>query len=225
MSEEANRIDFLQGLEGTKITLDSSADPPFHFPRQTWVIVKKLGEFQQRMIQEEVTDGMGIPYAAGKFLCHPVGNSSKLAFMRIYIQIPVTGTEFLQAKIREKQAVPVREHKELTVLKTLRLQNCKVTPRLLGYQQGTQDTDGFIPGGYITHLIWDKVPGEPLSMERFWDMSRRDREHVRGRFRETYQELIQYGCKPLRSNMSNIIYDKSTDQMYVLLIVFSLGRR
>lgn len=84
--------EFLRGLEGTNITLNPPHEPPLHLPRQTWAIKKKLFERSQPMTQQEVTDGIGVPYAAANFLCHRMEDPSKKAFMRIYLQIPVIGT-------------------------------------------------------------------------------------------------------------------------------------
>lgn len=178
-------LEFLQGVEGTEVTLDSSTEPPFYFPRQTWVIVEKLEEWQSRSTKDE-TESLGDSLVAGKFLCHRVEDPSKLAFMRIYVQIPYIGSELIKAEERAKQAAPPFEFIELTALKTFKLQNCTAIPDLLGYQHGVQDSDGLVPGGYITHLVWDKVPGEPLRKEIFWQMDFSRREEFRARFREIY---------------------------------------
>ncbi|KAI2735741.1 hypothetical protein DTO013E5_7122 [Penicillium roqueforti] len=63
--------EFLCGLDGTAITLDPPSEPPLHLPRQTWVIDKTLSERSEWMTQQDVDDGLGLPYAAAKFLCPP----------------------------------------------------------------------------------------------------------------------------------------------------------
>lgn len=178
--------EFLCGLEGTDVTIDPPFEPPLHLPRQTWVIDKKLSERSSWMTQQEVTDDLGLPFAAAKFLCQCKENPSKKALMRIYLQIPVIGTQYQSAQIRRKQAAKPQPHVELTTLKMLKKFECDVVPDLLAYQEGKQGEDSIVPGGYITYVIWDKVPGEPLSREEFWELDLESRQAIRDKFREAY---------------------------------------
>jgi hypothetical protein len=180
--------EFICDLEGTDVTLDPPSEPPLRLPRQTWVIEKKLSERSHLMTQKEVSDidGIKLPYAAAKFLCHRKVDPSKKAFMRIYLQIPTSGTQFRSPQIRQQQADGPRPHLELTTLKTLKKLGCDVVPDLLAYQEGKQGDDGIVPGGYITYVVWDKVPGEPLSLEEFWKLDFKSRGEIRAVFRETF---------------------------------------
>ncbi|RLL97786.1 hypothetical protein CFD26_106189 [Aspergillus turcosus] len=199
--------EFQCGLEGTDVTLDS----PSH---QTWVIDKKLSERREWMTQQEVTDGLGLPFAAAKFLCHRKENPSKKAFMRIYLQIPVIGTIYQSPQIRRKEAAQPQPHRELTTLKALKELECDVVPDLLAYQEGEQGEDSIVPGGYITYVVWDKVPGEPLDAEEFWKLDLGSRQAIRDKFREAYPKLRKCGYLPRMSTMSKIIYDKATGNMH-----------
>lgn len=178
--------EFLCGLEGMDVTLDPQSEPPLHLPRQTWVIDNKLSERSQSMTQQDVTDGLGLPFAAAKFLCHLKGNSSKKAFMRIYLQIPIIGTQYQSPQIRQKQAAEPQPHVELTTLKALKKVECDVVPDLLAYQEGKQGEDSIVPGGYITYVVWDKVPGESLNAEEFWELDLESRQAIRDKFREAF---------------------------------------
>jgi hypothetical protein len=178
--------EFLCGFEGTDITLDPPSEPPLYLPRQTWAIDKKLSERSQPMTQQDFTDGLGLPFAAAKFLCHRKENPSKKAFMRIYLQIPVIGTQYQSPRIRRKQAAEPQPHVELTTLKALKKPECDVVPDLLSYQERKQGEDSIVPGGYITYVVWDKVPGEPLSEEEFWELDLKSRQTIRDKFLETF---------------------------------------
>ncbi|KAJ5788680.1 hypothetical protein N7457_003670 [Penicillium paradoxum] len=205
--------EFLCSLEGTDVTLDPSSEPPLHLPRQTWVIDKKLSERSQPMTQQDVTDGLGLPFAAAKFLCHRKEDPSKKTFMRIYLQIPVIGTRYQSPQIRRKQAAQPQPHVELTTLKALKELGCDVVPDLLAYQEGQQGEDGIVPGGYTTYIVWDKVPGEPLSAE-FWELDLQSRQAIRDKFREAFPKLKKHGYLPRMSTMSKIIYDNATGNMH-----------
>lgn len=55
-------MEYLTNLEGTQVTFDAVAEPPFIFPAQKWIILEKLGEESNRLTMEDT---------AGKFLCRP----------------------------------------------------------------------------------------------------------------------------------------------------------
>ncbi|CAI7652726.1 unnamed protein product [Penicillium crustosum] len=220
--------EFVCGLEGTDVTLDPPPEPPLYLAHQTWVIETKLSERSQPMTQEDVNDGLGIPFAAAKFLCCPKETPTKKAFMRIYLQIPVAGTQYESRQIRQEQAAKPQPHVELTTLKALKEFECDVVPDLLAYQEGKQSEESIVPGGYITYVVWDKVPGEPLNAEEFWEQDFKSRQAIRNKFREAFPVLLidmgirklkKYGYLPRMSTMSKIIYDKATGDMYVLSVI------
>lgn len=41
-------------------------------------------------------------------------------------------------------------------------------------------------GGFITYVVWDKVPGEPLNAEEFWGLDLESRQAIRDKFREAF---------------------------------------
>ncbi|CAG8903447.1 unnamed protein product [Penicillium egyptiacum] len=114
-------LQYLPGLKGAKVTLDSPPGPPFYIPPKTWQIVK-LDESANVADERDIADGLGPGYVAGKFLCQPAGSDDqqKLACMRIYKQIPTTGTEFQKPKIRAAQATEPHEPLELGALKAFK---------------------------------------------------------------------------------------------------------
>ncbi|GFF39786.1 unnamed protein product [Aspergillus lentulus] len=80
--------------------------------------------------------------------------------------------------------------------------------------EGKQDEDSIVPGGYITYVVWDKVPGEPLSEEEFWELDLESRQAIRDQFREAYPQLRKCGYLPRMPTMSKIICDKATGNMH-----------
>lgn len=105
----------------------------------------------------------------------------------MYHQIPIAGTECLNSRIRASQAVPPIQHPELTALTTLKKMACKAVLDLLGYQEGQQGHNDIVPGGFVTYIVWDKVPGEPLSENYFWKQDRKVRDVIRKEFRRVYE--------------------------------------
>ncbi|OJJ45681.1 hypothetical protein ASPZODRAFT_143567 [Penicilliopsis zonata CBS 506.65] len=222
LHEEMHTSDtpFLSGLEGTEVITD--AKPPLLLPSQTWVITEKLSERANHLTQEEINEGLGTAACtAAKFLCYRVGDPAKEpVFMRMYLQIPVIGTEFSNARVRAKQAAPPLSYPELTALKALKKVGCDVVPDLLGYQEGKQDDDGIVPGGFVTYVVWEKVPGESLTQEKFWNMELFLRDAVRKEFRGVYsinwpRKLVQCGFEPRMATLSKLIYDEASGKMHI----------
>jgi hypothetical protein len=92
--------------------------------------------------------------------------------MRIHCQLPTIGTEYDDPRARALQATPKQENAQLKALQRLKLLPCEVTPALLGYSEATQEDYDPVPGGFSVCVIWDKVPGDSLSLDYFWGLDR-----------------------------------------------------
>ncbi|CAG7931453.1 unnamed protein product [Penicillium olsonii] len=210
-------MEYLTDLEGTQVTFDAVAEPPFNFPAQKWIILEKLGEESNRLTKEDITAELGPSVTTGKFLCRPASevDDNRRAFLRIYQQVPVAGTETKNAAVRATQAVDTpSDHPELIAFRTFIKLDCDVVPRLLGYQQRQQDHDEGVPGGYITYILWEKVAGESLNLTEFWRLPFADHQALRDQFRQVYTFLL-CGYMPCMAGPSKIIYDKSSGQMHI----------
>ncbi|KAJ5677014.1 uncharacterized protein N7477_002647 [Penicillium maclennaniae] len=88
-------------------------------------------------------------------------------------------------------------------------------PRFLGYSEKTQREHDLVPGGYVKYLVWEKVPGEPLTEEFFWSLDPLVREDIRAKFRVAFEEMLRCGVKPQESRISKLIYDQSTGNVRI----------
>lgn len=126
------------------------------WPDSPWKIVRQLMEHDHQKLPNYVT-GSSPSYASITLLCANTEKSRK-ARMRIYMQVPNVSTELLESSLRPKQAAKFTPI-EPTSFKTFTRKGKNVTPRLLGYRAGKQDSTGLIPGGFMIYLVWDIVPG------------------------------------------------------------------
>lgn len=182
-------MEYLTDLEGTQVSFDAFAKPPFNFPAQKWTILKKLSEESNRLTKEDIATELGPSDTVGKFLCRPANekDDGRRAFLRIYQQVPIAGTETKKASIRASQAADTPpDYPELIAFRTFMKLDCDVVPRLLGYQHCQQDHDEGVPGGYITYILWEKVAGESLNLTEFWRLRLADRKTIRNKFRQVY---------------------------------------
>ncbi|CAG8288206.1 unnamed protein product [Penicillium salamii] len=185
---------YLSSLEGSQI--ETEAKPYLSLPREVWVIAKHLEEHGTTMSQEDVDLGRGHPLTTTKFLCYREDDpTQKPAFMRIYHQIPVLDTEYSKATVRSRQAFPIMEPVELQALRILKKKGSQVNPAFLGYQLGQQEPDDIVPGGFFTCIVWDKVPGEALTSEYFWNLNRQDCDSIRREFRRVYDFCLSWSSQ------------------------------
>ncbi|KAJ5836527.1 hypothetical protein N7447_002553 [Penicillium robsamsonii] len=210
MSNSSNSGQVLSSLEGTQITMNSPPQPPINFMPETWEIVEEIEEDTVTQSEQNFIDGQGPAYVAGRFLCRPSGAQGPFAFLRIYQQIPWLGTELRKASVRAAQATGPFEPPELQALKHFKQQGCNVIPELLAYQFEKQDKEDIIPGGFVTYVIWKKVPGEPLDFTRFWNCTFSERQNIRVKFRHIYEHIS--GFKDATNRFLNKVW---SDTHYV----------
>ncbi|KAJ5791881.1 uncharacterized protein N7518_008892 [Penicillium psychrosexuale] len=190
--------------EGDRITLDKPSP-------SEWVVGKLVNKHTYQ------SDLMRVhSYVCIQFECHNATNE-KHGFMRVYVQVPHVGYEHADQATRAREATKFTPP-ELDAYKFLTQYASQNTPHLLAYEEGTQDTGGPVPGGHITWIVWEKVPGKSLGGPRyastFWDMDREERDRVREAFLEQFPKLMKMGYFPDGAGPSNLVWDKETGALY-----------
>ncbi|KAJ5876655.1 hypothetical protein N7455_000120 [Penicillium solitum] len=137
--------------------------------------------------------------------------------MRIYVQVPHTGYDHA-AKATLAQEATKFTPPELTAYKFLTSNRSQNTPTLLAYKRGTQPTEGPVPGGHVTWIVWEKVPGKCLGDYKYafvyWDMIPEQRKRVREGFLREIRNIMKMGCFPQRPGPSNLIWNASSGALY-----------
>jgi hypothetical protein len=150
-----------------------------------WKIIKQVNEIEHQVGEQTIRNGSRPSYAAVKLLCHDICHPARQAFMRIYQQIPFTGTDVESLNDRAKQATSYT-HEELNALRSMTRMGSNITPQLLAWSEGQQNKSGLVPGGYITYLVWEIVPGlrlgDSMGADAFWGLPREQRDEVRVAF-------------------------------------------
>ncbi|KAJ5598206.1 hypothetical protein N7537_008290 [Penicillium hordei] len=219
-------------IGGTITTPSPNLPDSTPYPRRDWVVIEKLSEHPRPVTPKDFDDGMGPAYTAGKHFCRLAGSRghSKLAFMRIYKQIPLVSTELDNLSVRKAQASRPRYHVEFHALKHLTKNRCTTTPKLLGCQIDKQDENDLVPDGYIIHLVWEKVRGYYPPEIEFWSLPYSRRESIRRKFKMAYTFVteqfdyghltrpragLRFGYELSRTTASKIILNKTTDDVKV----------
>ena len=66
----------------------------------TWIVLERVNEHEHR----NDPNHSAVSYTSVKYRCKKHGDDSKIAFVRMYRQIPHLGTEFYDHATRAKQA-------------------------------------------------------------------------------------------------------------------------
>ena len=161
-----------------------------------WRILAKRKERDHQVSQEDIDEGIYSSYASIKLLCTEASNPSERVFMRIYMQVPLKNTEEEDTQTRALQALRLKP-KELTAYQTLANAPyvSKYVPALLDFEEHRQGSSNslpanLVPGGYLTIIVWERVPGVHLGdgsgkANIYWDMKDpEERKVVRAKFKE-----------------------------------------
>ncbi|KAJ5129436.1 uncharacterized protein N7515_005475 [Penicillium bovifimosum] len=105
--------------------------------------------------------------------------------------------------------------REVEARRKFRQGGCKSVPSLLGYGQSVQGEQGPVPGGYITYIVWEKVPGQVLTPDVFWSFERSKRDLVRRKFRAAYEEMTSFGWAPGGEDITKIIWDDESADLWI----------
>ncbi|RMJ23117.1 hypothetical protein PHISP_06011 [Aspergillus sp. HF37] len=140
----------------------------------------------------------------------------QLAHMRVYMQIPVNGTEFSRPETRAKQA-SVRSHDEVDAFAAFYQHASKNTPALLAMKHGKQPENGLVPDGYVVFLVWEQVPGSLLgnglspryANPPFWQLPLDQRNEIRDVFKQEYPKLLKLGFRPTFGSLDNLVWDSN----------------
>ncbi|KAJ5905675.1 uncharacterized protein N7473_002591 [Penicillium subrubescens] len=204
---------FRKGIDpGTIINFDQPVP-------SRWQIVQKLSEEDWQLTEAEYRRGERLSFAVTKLLCCNPKNPSTFAFMRIYLQVPYSGTEIDDADTRATQAATLIP-RELLAYQDLTAQDIGCTPKLLGYKVSTQDNRGPVPGGFAVYLVWEKVPGVRLGNKdgsnEFWALDNAEREEIRQYFEKNLQAIRGIGYFPDTSALSSLVWDKNSKTLYFI---------
>ncbi|OOQ90521.1 hypothetical protein PEBR_04313 [Penicillium brasilianum] len=139
--------------------------------------------------------------------------------MRIYVQVPHRKTEMDDAVTRSRQAIKYGPP-ELIAYRDLTEKGSSDTPKLLGYKIGKQDRSGLVPGGFITWLVWEIVPGLRLGdgngADPFWALERGERNQVRSAFQKAAPTLHEKGWFPRVCGASSLVWHRETQKLYFI---------
>ncbi|RAL05513.1 uncharacterized protein BO80DRAFT_441094 [Aspergillus ibericus CBS 121593] len=166
-----------QARPGTVVQLRSHA----------WVIREQINEYNCQLSFDDIPPGVSWPsYACARFLVDKQGARPAVrALMRIYIQVPLEGTEAEPPLIRAQQARSEFRPREQGALE--QYHDSGITPRLLDKKLDRQEPWGVVPGGFLLRLVWEIVPGERLGLgygeSMFWGLPDEERVLIREKFR------------------------------------------
>jgi hypothetical protein len=120
---------FLRRLVGTKVSTFYDINHPEEPSTisYSWIVTEKLYEVAAYLTKEDCEIGVGTPMTVSVFLCHLEKDPTQIAFMRLYHQILVTGTEDADLATLAQHVCGPEVCGELEAFKQLRSHSCTVS--------------------------------------------------------------------------------------------------
>ncbi|GCB23012.1 hypothetical protein AAWM_05897 [Aspergillus awamori] len=183
-----------------------------------WVIREVASEHCFQLNPDDLRDKHDPSLACTRLVCETHGPDGPVqGHMRYYKQIPIEGTEAEPPTTRAEQTesfCPI----ELKHLRALTQKGSTITPRLLDSKEDKQDNTGFVPGGFVTWVVWEVVPGLQLGNDvgsaPFWGLSPDERDAVRQAFKESICKLEIWGHLPYPEHAKNLVWGSTTGSLY-----------
>ncbi|CAK41072.1 uncharacterized protein An12g02300 [Aspergillus niger] len=160
----------------------------------TWKIERKIKEAENLHTQGEYEIWKCTSQARATFVCSKVaGNGPPTALIKIHMQIPFFKTATEEPSERAKQADPEIPHlasSEVKALTILTESKCSSSPYLIDSMH-RQQTDGWVPGGYIHYNAMEMLPGVTVC-DHYDGMERQERDELRKAFKKAWIYLIDF---------------------------------
>lgn len=103
-----------------------------------WKVLEQVSEIEYQIDERAVKDGSLPSHAAIKLLCRNTRRRNQEAFMRIYLQIPYTGTDSQSLDDLAQQSATYTPI-ELEALQAMTEEGSSIIPQLYAYLEGQQD--------------------------------------------------------------------------------------
>ncbi|PGH13627.1 hypothetical protein AJ80_06259 [Polytolypa hystricis UAMH7299] len=184
----------------------------------TWILKEKISEHADSYGEEESEAVEAMSEARAVFLCSKCDNkNTEVAVVKVYMQIPWTGTELDTAERRRAQAYPGRSEvaqDEIYALAQLTAAGCSSTPKLLEEKHIKQWDTLPVPGGSLAFILMEKLPGQRV--ERIADLALPEREAMRASFKKGWNECYAAGIVPADSGIRNLLWDRKQKKCYIV---------
>ncbi|CAG8379578.1 unnamed protein product [Penicillium salamii] len=194
-----------------------------------WKVREKLSQHNRQREEFDPQDPEDCPSSAEATFYVQDSQSNldgAIAYMRVYMQVPVLTTEFEPREVRRRQATCC-SHNEVAALKYFHEEGATMTLALLGIKEEVQDDDGVVPGGYIVYMVFQRVSGIKLAESQaapcpefplhmfFRRFERAERDKIREEFAKSYCPLARLNWMPIEPWADHLIWDSASEKLYI----------
>ncbi|KAJ5116642.1 hypothetical protein N7456_000990 [Penicillium angulare] len=187
-----------------------------------WKITAIINEHDHQIYQAELDRDKDVfSCATTRLRCTRLDDPSTIAEMRVYLQVPYSGMEYDRIQRRAQQE-EIYEPSELRAYKKLTRHGPTqtFTPRLLGYSEDKQGPTGWVPGGFLVTVVWERVSGESLALRLkdrnslFWELPLEKRNLIREMFVQQLANMARLGVMLHRPTARNLVFDRRAERLY-----------
>ncbi|KAJ5713699.1 uncharacterized protein N7483_010880 [Penicillium malachiteum] len=196
----------------------------FQYPTDSeWTITAKKSQKNHQLGEKDAQNLDNYSYSTATFMVKS-NLDAREGFMRVYVQVPHEGQEFFPREERAKQAA-TSSHREVSAMKAFHAKESTITPQIFGLEEATQDDEGFVPGGYVIHMVTQRLSGTRLADDLlapgyghlntfFQKFTRIQRDKIRVCFDNEFLKLLAMGWLPDFEWATHLIWNESLSTLH-----------
>ncbi|KAK4609555.1 hypothetical protein CLAFUW4_14640 [Fulvia fulva] len=109
-----------------------------------------------------------------------------------------------------------RSMAEMQAMMKFRDADLDCTPDLRWTLQQAQPGDGPVPGGYVTVIVMNQMPGSSLEELKFWSLKEEEQNMIREKFSNNLRSVWKCGIVPTDCSMRNIFWDAKAQKCSII---------
>lgn len=148
--------------------------------------LEKSARLTLREVESPRASGPRLSFSVALFLCRNTSHPEQEAFVKVYKQVPHSGTEFDSHAVRKAQAGK-RMHPDIVAYKLFMQKKARYLPICLGEKLEFQDDYDVVPQGYIRYVVYSKLPGIRLDKTLYRSLDDAQCEAIRNAFLSVYE--------------------------------------
>jgi len=185
----------------------------------TWVLDQKLDEKSSQRTKERSIPPHDPCFAWAVFSCKRKDGQGEKCAVKIWIQIPYTGTELESAQSRRAQAqggFPSSCMETAKALCLLRDNKSEHSPSYITIIETRQGDNGLVPAGFLIYTFMTWCPGVPLLAKDYNSKPKEERDTIRHAFKEAWDDARRCGVVNKSPSEGDLLWDAPNKKCHLV---------
>lgn len=182
------------------------------FPNNTtWELISPITEL--RSCHDGVPAESRILFTCRQTSPAASSDSPKEAIVKVKVQIPGGDRRPQNDPHPGPSSTTAEELKALEIFAKASLPH---VPHLFASTIKQQPDNGPLPGGYITYLLMTHLPGTPLFLQKYYEMSPDQHKNICTKFLDVLRTVYATGVEPVDCGLRNVMWEARTETLSII---------